>query len=175
MDTCDGLPVFGPGLQNWSRGQWVIVAAAPGIVVGGCFPILLGVGLRANGGVSAATAEPRPCDHPAAFLRSVGSCSLMAASVSPAARCCPEAAASRVTGSKFSVFAAREKCMRAAGATIRGRSTLDEMLRRIVAPNAVRSPRPVPSAVSVGSYPISVEHYQPSLDADWIWAETQRQ
>ena len=51
---------------------------------------------------------------------------------------------------------------------IRGRSALDEMLRRIVAPNAVRSPRPVPSAVSVGSYPISVEHSQPSLDADWI-------
>ena len=51
---------------------------------------------------------------------------------------------------------------------IRGRSVLDEMLRRIVAPNAGWSPRPVPSAVSTGSYPISVEHSPPSLDADWI-------
>ena len=54
---------------------------------------------------------------------------------------------------------------------IRGRSALGEMLRRIVAPNAGRSPRPVPSAVSAGSYPISVEHprrstligYEPKL------------
>ena len=51
---------------------------------------------------------------------------------------------------------------------IRGRSTLGETLRRIVAPNAVRLPRPVPSAVSAGSYPISVEHSPPSLEADWI-------
>ena len=48
-----------------------------------------------------------------------------------------------------------------------------ETLRRIVATNTGRSPRPVPSAVSAGSYPISVEHSPPSLDADWIWAETQ--
>ena len=56
---------------------------------------------------------------------------------------------------------------------IRGRSALGEMLRRIVAPDAVRSPRPVPSAVSAGSYPISVEHsprcstligYEPKLN-----------
>ena len=51
---------------------------------------------------------------------------------------------------------------------IRGRSALDETLRRIVAPNAGRSPRTVPSAVSAGSYPNSVEHSPPSLDADWI-------
>ena len=69
--------------------------------MGGCFSLPLGVGLRANGGVGAATAEPRPCDRPAAFLRSAGA--------SPAAGCCPEAAASGVTGSKFPSSAAREK------------------------------------------------------------------
>ena len=94
---------------KWSRGQWVIFATAPGIVVGGCFSPPLGVGLRANGGVGAATAEPRPCDRPAAFLRSAGA--------SPAARCCREAAASGVTGSKFPSSRHAKKCMRAARAT----------------------------------------------------------
>ena len=95
---------------KWPRGQWVIVATAPGIVVGGCFSLLLGVRLRANGGVGAATAEPRPCDRPAAFLRSAGA--------SPAARCCPEAAASGVTGSKFPSSRHAKKCMREARATL---------------------------------------------------------
>ena len=43
--------------------------ATPEIVVGECFFLLLGVGFRANGGVRAETAEPRPCDGPAAFMR----------------------------------------------------------------------------------------------------------
>ena len=51
---------------------------------------------------------------------------------------------------------------------IRDRSALGETMRRIVAPNAGRWLRPVPSAVSAGLYPISVEHSPPSLDADWI-------